>query len=205
MSEARIGRLVAAALHEAVADLLPLRLEFYETYLDPRRLRTGTIRVASFWAALSFLRREGDAYPRVVREAGRVAAAWTWNGVPAYRRGFWRRLPAASRARAALRLVRRLVTGTISTSRARSRVRGGVGRLVIEGSGFCDTRAAASEPLCGFYVAAIERLCEELAIDGRARVEQCRSLGADACTVVLEWPGAEAHGRADERMSGVAG
>jgi len=175
------------ALHQAIAEALPLRLEFYEDYLDPRRLRTGNLGLASFGAALSFLRRDGEAYGGVVRDAGRLAADWTWETLPGYRRASWRRLPASWRARAVLRVARRLVADTVDSSRATSRVRRGVGRLVIEGSGFCDTRAVASEPLCGFYAAAIERLCEHLALAGRARAEECRVLGAASCAVVLRF------------------
>jgi len=185
MSEARIGRIVAAALHQAVVDVLPLRLEFYESYLEPRRLRTGTVGVASFWAALSFLRRDGDAYPLVMSEAGRRAADWMWETVPGYQAASWRRLPSAWRARVVLRLARRLVSDTLTTSRATSRVRRGTGRLVIEGSGFCDPRAAASAPLCGFYVAAVERLCQHLAVAGRVGAEACRGMSGEACVVVL--------------------
>jgi hypothetical protein len=204
MTEARIGRVVAAALHQAVSDVLPLRLEFYETYLEPRRLRTGTIGVASFWAALSFLRRDGEAYPVVMREAGRLAADWIWDGVPPYLRAVWRRLPESARARAVLRLSRRLVTETISTSRVASRLRGGVGRLVIDGSAFCDPRAEPAAPLCGFYVAAIDRLCERAAIGGRARAEACRGLGAASCVLVLRL-GADREAAEDAAMTGAAG
>ena len=35
MREPRIGRLVIAALHQAIAEALPLRLEFYENWLKP--------------------------------------------------------------------------------------------------------------------------------------------------------------------------
>lgn len=173
------------ALHQAIAEALPLRLEFYESYLDPRRLRTGNLGLASFGAALSFLRRDGGAYAVVVRESGRLAADWTWETLPRYRRASWRRLPASWRARAVLRVARRLVADTVDSSRATSRVTRGVGRLVIEGSGFCDTRAVAAEPLCGFYAAAIERWCEHLSLVGRARAEECRVLGAAACVIVL--------------------
>ena len=34
MSESRIGRVLVASLHQAIADLLPTRLEFYENWLN---------------------------------------------------------------------------------------------------------------------------------------------------------------------------
>ena len=60
MREPRIGRLVIAALHQAIAEALPLRLEFYENWLKPLGLlKEGKhIGPAPFSAALSFLRRE---------------------------------------------------------------------------------------------------------------------------------------------------
>ena len=60
MSEPRIGRLLVASLHQAIAESLPLRLEFYENWLKPLGLlkRGQAIGLASFNAALSFLRRE---------------------------------------------------------------------------------------------------------------------------------------------------
>ena len=62
MSEARIGRVLVASLHQAIADLLPTRLEFYENWLNVAGLREGTIGLAPLTAVLSFLRTEGQAY-----------------------------------------------------------------------------------------------------------------------------------------------
>ena len=113
MTEARIGRVVVASLHEALAHQVPLRLEFYETYLRPMGMRAGTIGAASFTAALSFLRREpGGAYGPVVQQAGALAAEWTFANVPALRRTLWSRFPLGVRRRWALRLTARLVDGT---------------------------------------------------------------------------------------------
>ena len=41
MIEAGIGRLLVASLHQGIADLLPTRLEFYESWLNPAGLRDG--------------------------------------------------------------------------------------------------------------------------------------------------------------------
>jgi len=43
MSDARIGRVVVASLHQAIADALPTRLEFYESWLSAAGLRAGTV------------------------------------------------------------------------------------------------------------------------------------------------------------------
>ena len=34
MSEPRIGRVLVASLHQAIADVLPTRLEFYENWIN---------------------------------------------------------------------------------------------------------------------------------------------------------------------------
>src|SRR4029453_9145812 len=110
MSEPRIGRLVVASLHQAIAEALPLRLEFYENWLKPLGLlREGRhIGVASFAAALSFLRREEPAslYDDVTRRAGDLAAQWTFDSLPWARRRWLAILPGRMRARAALRMAR---------------------------------------------------------------------------------------------------
>ena len=62
MIDAGIGRLLVASLHQGIADLLPTRLEFYESWLNPAGLRDGRIGLAPLAAVLSFLRQEGEPY-----------------------------------------------------------------------------------------------------------------------------------------------
>ena len=69
MSEPRIGRFLVASLHQAIAELLPDRLEFYENWLSTAGLREGTIGLAPLHAVLSFLRSEGEIYGHVVVRA----------------------------------------------------------------------------------------------------------------------------------------
>ena len=106
MSEPRIGRVLVASLHQAIAELLPDRLEFYENWLSVAGLREGTIGLAPFHAVLSFLRGEGELYPQVVATAGEYAAEWTVNGLPGLERRVLRTLPRRLRTRAALRTAR---------------------------------------------------------------------------------------------------
>ena len=61
MSEAGIGRVLVASLHQSIADILPTRLSFYENWLNAEGLREGTIGLAALYAVLSFLRQEGEA------------------------------------------------------------------------------------------------------------------------------------------------
>ena len=72
MSEPRIGRVLVASLHQAIAEVLPSRLDFYENWLNVTGLREGTIGLAPLSAVLSFLRTEGDAYDRVTARAGEL-------------------------------------------------------------------------------------------------------------------------------------
>src|SRR5687768_13931412 len=65
MSEPRIGRVLVASLHQAIAEILPMRLEFYENWLNVSGLREGTIGLAPLSAVLSFLRSEGAAYSTI--------------------------------------------------------------------------------------------------------------------------------------------
>src|SRR5258708_12859563 len=118
MSEARIGRVLIASLHQAIADLLPTRLEFYENWLNVAGLREGTIGLAPLTAVLSFLRTEGHAYNLITSRAGEYAAAWTFENVPAIKVRVVRALPAGLRARAALGTARALVRATYPGSRA---------------------------------------------------------------------------------------
>src|SRR5512132_3718759 len=112
MSEPRIGRVLVASLHQAIADLLPTRLEFYENWLNVSGLREGTIGLAPLSAVLSFLRTEGEVYQLITARAGELAAEWTVASMPALERRVIRLMPAAFRARAALRVGRRLVSST---------------------------------------------------------------------------------------------
>ena len=114
MSEPRIGRVLVASLHQAIAELLPDRLEFYENWLSVAGLREGTIGLAPLHAVLSFLRGEGEIYAQVVARAGEYAAEWTVNGLPALERRVLRTLPLRLRTRAALRTARALVTRDLS-------------------------------------------------------------------------------------------
>src|SRR4030081_2734907 len=118
MSEARIGRVLVASLHQAIADLLPTRLEFYENWLNVSGLREGTIGLAPLSAVLGFLRTEGEAYDLITSRAGEYAADWTFHNLSPLGRRLVRALPTPLRVRAALRTSRALVRSTYPGSRA---------------------------------------------------------------------------------------
>lgn len=190
MSEARIGRVLVASLHQAIADLLPTRLEFYENWLNVAGLREGTIGLAPLTAVLSFLRAEGHAYSLITQRAGEYAAAWTFENVPALERRIVRALPAGLRARAALRTARGLVRATYPNSRALTRVKGGVATVDLRGSLFCEVRETSVEPLCGFYASAIAGVLKLFDVTADARVSACRASGAGrGCQLSVTLPG----------------
>jgi predicted hydrocarbon binding protein len=180
-----MGRVVVAAVHEALATQLPLRLEFYESYLRPMGMRAGRIGAASFTAALSFLRREPDAYGPVVRQAGALAARWTYDGEQGLRRALWERLPDGARRRRALKLMSKLVDGTLRGARGRLDGPRRARRLVITGSPFCNLRQPVTSPMCGFYVAALEQFLALLEVPSGVEIAACHAMGHEACQYAL--------------------
>jgi bacteriochlorophyll 4-vinyl reductase len=191
MSEPRIGRVLVASLHQAIADQLPNRLEFYENWLSVSGLRDGTIGLAPLFAVLSFLRTEGAGYQAVTTRAGEYAADWTVNNLTPLERRVMRALPASLRARAALRTARALVRDTYPGSRALVRMRRGTASVDLRGSLFCEVREAAGFPLCGFYAAAFSRVLQLFAIRADACVNACRGAGGGkGCQLSLVVSGA---------------
>jgi len=190
MSEARIGRVLVASLHQAIADLLPTRLEFYENWLNVAGLREGTIGLAPLTAVLSFLRTEGHAYALITQRAGEYAATWTFENVPAFERRLVRALPAGLRARAALRTARALVRATYPGSRAITRVKKGMVSVDLRGSLFCEVRETSVEPLCGFYASAMGGVLKLFDVTADARVSECRARGSGSgCQLSVTLPG----------------
>jgi len=177
MSEPRIGRVLVASLHQAIADVLPNRLEFYENWLSVSGLREGTIGLAPLFAVLSFLRTEGAAYEQITTRAGEYAAEWTVGDLAPLERRVIRALPAALRARAALRTARALVKETYPGSRAIVRLKRGTASIDLRGSLFCAVRETSILPLCGFYASAIARVLQQFALRADARVNECRAAG----------------------------
>lgn len=191
MSEPRIGRLVVASLHQAIAETLPLRLDFYENWLKPLGLlKEGRhIGVASFAAALSFLRREEphSLYDKVTRRAGDLAAQWTFESLPWARRRWLAFLPARMRARAALRMARVVARGAYPGIKTRFALQRGRGRVEVRGSIFCQVREPVTSPLCGFYAGLVARLLAEHGIENGVTLVECLAAGGPACRMDVEW------------------
>src|SRR5947207_15840156 len=104
MIEAGIGRLLVASLHQGIAALLPTRLEFYESWLNPSGLRDGRIGLAPLAAVLSFLRQEGEPYRLIAGRAGEYTAEWTVAGLPAFERAIIRAAPPGLGVQLAIRM-----------------------------------------------------------------------------------------------------
>lgn len=183
MTDAGVGRLLVASLHQGIADLLPTRLEFYESWLNPSGLREGRIGLAPLAAVLSFLRQEGEAYRLVAARAGEYSAEWTVAELPAYERSFVSRMPDVIRLRLVTRLARRMIRETYGGSRAVVRWRKGRGSFDIRGSIFCEVRDSVEEPLCEFYASGIRRMMQLFNIDVDVGTERCRATGAAQCVM----------------------
>ena len=186
MNDAGVGRLLVASLHQGIADLLPTRLEFYESWLNPAGLREGRIGLAPLAAVLSFLRQEGEAYRLVAERAGEYSAEWTFADVPAYERTLVRALPDPIRVRLVSRIARRMVRQTYGGSRALVRWRNGRGSVDIRGSIFCEVRDAVEQPLCEFYASAIRRLMYLFNIQVEVGTDRCRATGAAQCLMIVQ-------------------
>ena len=185
MIEAGIGRLLVAGLHQAIADLLPTRLEFYEAWVSPAGLRIGRIGLGPLTAVLSFLRQEGEPYRFVTGRAGEYVAEWTAADLPAFTRAVIRAAPPALRARLVLRVARSMIRRTYRSSRATVRWRKGQGTVTIRGSIFCGVRDRVDRPLCECYVSAIRRLMWLFGLDAEVETEQCRATGAGECLLLV--------------------
>lgn len=185
MNDAGVGRLLVASLHQGIADVLPTRLDFYESWLNPSGLREGRIGLAPLAAVLSFLRQEGEAYRLVTARAGEYSAEWTFAEMPAYERTLMRALPDGLRLRLVSRIARRMVQQTYGGSRARVRWRNGRGAVDIRGSIFCEVRDAVEQPLCEFYASAIRRLMYLFNIEVEVGTDRCRATGAAQCFMMV--------------------
>jgi bacteriochlorophyll 4-vinyl reductase len=185
MSEAGVGRVLVASLHQAISDILPTRLSFYENWLNAEGLREGSIGLAPLYAVLSFLRQEGGAYDMITARAGEYAAEWTVQSMPAFRRAVLKGSPGWLRTRVLLRLARQLVRESYQGSRAILKVRRGTASVDVRASIFCTVREPVSHPLCGFYAAAFTRLMTMFNVGAHTEVIECRGTGRPTCVLQI--------------------
>ena len=181
MREAGIGRVLVASLHQAIGDILPTRLGFYENWLSAEGMRAGTIGVAPTYAVLSFLRQEGAAYQVITTRAGEYAAEWTAEAMTPFQRAALKRAPEWLRRRLVLRLAKGVVRSSYRGSRAISRLGRGTVSVDVRASIFCTVREPVAHPLCGFYAAAFARLLLLFNLPARIDVIACRGTGEATC------------------------
>jgi hypothetical protein len=183
MNEARIDRLLAAALHQAIGDVISSRLEFYESYLRPRGWREDAVNLAPVAAVLSFLRHEpSGTYDAVMTRAAEYAAAWVHEAQPWHERLRQRLSPRRFRVRRVAQLARWQIARGYRGTRVAVGVRRGVLSLEIHGSIFCSTRDQGSAPHCRYYQAFVNQLLQRHGLPPAAsRIEACRAAGGEAC------------------------
>jgi hypothetical protein len=186
MVDAGIGRLLVASLHEGIADVIPMRLEFYENWLTPPGLRDGKFGLAPLHAVLSFLRLEGQStYEKIMTTAGQYSADWAYAELSSVERALVRSFPISLRARWALRLSRKLIAQTFRGSKASVSVRRGTGTVGIRASIFCSVRETASWHMCVFYAAAVQRVLHRFDLDAAVTITECRASGGNDCTLAV--------------------
>lgn len=191
MMDPRIGRLLIASLHQGILEGASTRVDFYEHWLSPTGLREGRMSVAALYAALSFLRCEGEpTYHLIMTRAGRAAANWTFVELSPIRRRMSKWMPTRWRARSALRVARRLVRATFDDTRLTTRLWGSRGSLRLRDSVFCSTREVSADALCVYYAAAVERLLALYHVDAEVSISECRSAGRSHCLLSLSVRGA---------------
>ena len=196
MRENGVGRVVVASLHQAIGEILPMRLSFYENWLNADGLRDGRIGLAPLYAVLSFLRQEGEGYGLVMAKAGEYAAVWTVESMSPMSRSFISALPASIRAQVLLRRAKALIRMSYQGSRVSSHMKHGTARVSVRASVFCSVREPVGQPLCRFYASAFERLLAMFEIPTSVTVVSCRGTGEDVC--VLSVPFGDSVARAED-------
>ena len=188
MTEVRVGPVAFSSLHEAISELLPERLEFYETWLHGDRLPDRRGSAAPLAAVLGFLRTErGEAYHRIMARAGQAAAIWTVDGLTPWKRRSATSLPPSLRARAAFRVADGLVRAVHGPGRLSRRMRRGHVEIGVTASLFCGVREAPPAPLCGFYLAAVLETLRQFNLYAEGQVTNCRAISGTSCVMAVDW------------------
>jgi hypothetical protein len=183
MTDAAVGRLLVASLHQSIADLLPMRLEFYEAWLHPSGLREGRIGLAPLAAVLSFLRLEGAPYHLIAARAGEYTADWTMAALSPFRKRFILAMPPALRKRMVVNIAERMVRSTYGDTSVKVRWRQWQAAVDLQSSLFCEVRDRVEAPLCEYYAAALRRLMSQFNLDADVVTDECRATGATRCAL----------------------
>ena len=149
MTDAAVGRLLVASLHQAIADLLPMRLEFYEAWLHPSGLREGRIGLAPLAAVLSFLRLEGTPYHLIAARAGEYTADWTVAGLSPFRKKMILAMPPAIRKRMVVGIAQWMAQSTYGDTNVKVQWRQWRGSVDLKSSLFCEVRGTTARSAAG--------------------------------------------------------
>jgi hypothetical protein len=183
MTDAAVGRLLVASLHQSIAELLPMRLEFYEAWLHPSGLREGRIGLAPLAAVLSFLRLEGAPYHLIAARAGEYTADWTVAALSPFRKRFILSMPPSLRKRMVVSIAEWMVRSTYGDTSVRVRWQQWHAAVDLQSSLFCEVRDRVEAPLCEFYAAALRRLMSLFNLDADVVTDECRATGATRCAM----------------------
>jgi hypothetical protein len=118
--------------------------------------------------------------------AGALAAEWTIDSLPAFRRRVTLALPRWLRAHAAARVATAIVRDVLSTSSASVQVKRGQVRFDVKDSLFCSVRDRQAWPLCAFYAAVATETLGRFGLPARARIDRCRAVEGGSCAIVLD-------------------
>ena len=185
MNDAVVGRLLVASLHQAIADLLPTRLEFYESWLNPGGLREGRIGLAPLAAVLSFLRLEGEPYHLITARAGEYTAEWSFGDISPLRKRFIHAMPPAIRKRMVINRASFMARSTYGATDVKVQWTQWRGAVDLRSSLFCEVRDPVDHPLCEFYASALRRLMHLFELDADVITDRCRATGAGKCSMSL--------------------
>lgn len=180
-----VGQPLPASLHQAIAELLPTRREFYEGWLNSSKLSRGTIGIGAVTAVQSFLRQEGASFPVVMARAGEYAGSWIVDEMPAVERGLVTALPLLVRKRMALRLAKRMLRRLHSSTQVHIRWEAGSALIRLCGSPLCGVDRRNGHPPCAFFASAVEAFLRGLGVSAEASVRRCRSSGSDSCLLAV--------------------
>lgn len=183
MTDAAVGRLLVASLHQGIADLLPMRLEFYEAWLHPSGLREGRIGLAPLAAVLSFLRLEGSPYHLIAARAGEYTADWAFAEVSPFRKRVILAMPPALRKRMVVGIAQWMVRSTYGDTSVKVQWRQWRGAVDLQSSLFCEVRDRVDAPMCEFYASAFRRLMSLFNLDADVVTDHCRATGATRCAM----------------------
>jgi hypothetical protein len=183
-NDATVGRVLLASLHQAIAEVLPERLEFYERWLTPWPA-SRVLGVASFTAMLSYLQREDGAADAVTARAGQYAAVRAFGRLNVLERAFLRTLPRRLRARRAIRILVQLLPALYPETRLDTIRRGRTVFVGIDESPFCVARGPEDRPTCSFYASTVTTFLQLLDLRPSVRISRCRSTGAKSCLLMV--------------------